>query len=187
MAENTSVNTTETSVATEGAEVKTYTEEEVMKLLQSESDKRVTQALAKQKKEYDKKISLSQLDGDAREKAEKDNRIAELEDKLKEYTLLQNKTEVIKVLSERGLSSDFADIVEIGEDVEEAQKKIEKLDKLFKNSVAEEVKRRLAGNVPKDSGIKTESLTKADFQKMTLAQQTQVYKENPELYKQLTR
>ena len=65
----------------EGA--KTYTQEEVLALLQSETDKRVTQALKKQQKKYETQLSLSKLDGDAREKAEKDNRIAELEDALK--------------------------------------------------------------------------------------------------------
>ena len=58
-------------------EVKTYTQEEVLALLQSETDKRVTQALNTQKKKYEKQLSLSKLDGDERAKAEKDNRIAE--------------------------------------------------------------------------------------------------------------
>lgn len=166
--------------------VKTYTEEEVNKLLQSEADRRVTQALAKQQKEYEKKLTLSQLDGEAREKAEKDNRIAELEEKLKEFTVLQNKNEVIKVLNSRGLNPAFADLVEIGEDTEEAQKKIEQLDKLFKQAVSDEVKRRLAGNAPKAS-VKTEGITREEFNKMTLAQQTALYRENPELYNQLTK
>lgn len=180
-------NTVVTETSAEGAEetVKTYSEEEVLKLIQSESDKRVTQALAKQKKDYEKKLSLSQLDGEAREKAEKDNRIAELEEKLKEFTLLQNKTEVVKVLSARGLNPAFADLVEIGESVEEAQQKIEALDKLFKAAVSDEVKKRLAGTTPK-SETKIEGITKEDFNKMTIAQQSRIYQENPELYKQLT-
>lgn len=189
MAENTNVGTTseEVGAAAENGEPKTFTEEEVAMLLQREGDKRVSQALAKQKKEYDKKLSLSQLDGDARERAEKDNRIAELEDRLKEFSILQNKNEVIKVLSARGLNPAFADLVEIGEDAEVAQGKIEQLDKLFKAAVADEVKKRLAGSIPKDSTTKSDSITKADFNKMTLAQQTQIYRENPELYKKLTK
>ena len=43
-------------------EVKTYTAEEVAKLVQAESDRRTNQALAKQKREYEKKMSLSNLD-----------------------------------------------------------------------------------------------------------------------------
>ena len=63
----------------ENNETKTYTQEEVMALLQSETDKRVTSALKKQQAKYEKQLSLSKLDGEERAKAEKDNRIAELE------------------------------------------------------------------------------------------------------------
>lgn len=166
-------------------EQQTYTREEVLRLLQSESDRRVSQALNKQKKQYEQKLSLSKLDGDAREKAEKDSRIAELEEQLKEFTVLQNKNEVIKTLSARGLNPLFADIVNIGEDVEDNQKRIEQLDKLFKQAVSDEVKKRLASSTPK-SGGGTGEITKAQFAKMTIAQQSKLYMENPDLYKRLT-
>ena len=42
----------------ESAETKTYTQEEVLKLLQSETDKRVSQALKTQQKKYEKQLSL---------------------------------------------------------------------------------------------------------------------------------
>ena len=79
--------------AGEGNEPKTYTQEEVLALLQSESDKRVTEALKKQQRKYEKQLSLSKLDGDEREKAEKDNKIAELEEKLLEFQTERNKSE----------------------------------------------------------------------------------------------
>ena len=37
------------------------------------------------KKKFDKQLSLSKLDGDERAKAEKDNRIAELEEQLAQF------------------------------------------------------------------------------------------------------
>ena len=63
----------------EQKETKTFSEEDVLKLIESEANKRVSQALATQQKKYEKQLSLSKLDGDERAKAEKDNRIAELE------------------------------------------------------------------------------------------------------------
>lgn len=72
---DTNSNTNVNVDANQQPEAKTYTEEEVAKLLQSEADRRVNQALAKQKKEYEKQMSLSSLDADSREKAEKDIRI----------------------------------------------------------------------------------------------------------------
>ena len=170
----------------ENQETKTYTQEEVLKLLQSETDKRVTQALAKQQKKYEKQLSLSNLDEVERTKAEKDMRIQELEEQLREYTVLQNKNEVIKVLTARKLNPAFADLIAIGDDLEEAQKKIESLDKLFKAAVQEEVKSRLAGGTPK-TGLSTGGeITVEQFKKMTLAQQSELYKNNPELFRKLT-
>ena len=52
---DTTVDTTTT--ATEEQEGKTYTAEEVMALLQSEADKRVTAALKKQQAKYEKQLS----------------------------------------------------------------------------------------------------------------------------------
>lgn len=167
---------------------KTFTEEEVLKLLQSEGDRRVTQALEKQKKKYEKEISLSRLDEAERATAEKDMKIQELQEQLKEFTLLQNKNEVIKVLTARGLSPAFADLVEIGEDIEEAQARIDQLDKLFKAAVQDEVKKRLSSGTPSmGNSTDNKEITREQFKKMTLAQQSQLFKENPELYKELTK
>ena len=123
--ENNAVETAETNEGT-----KTYTQEEVIALLQREGDKRVSQALAKQKKQYEKQISLSKLDGDEREKAEKDAKIQELEEKLSAFEQEKNRSELKSVLASRGLSAEFADIVLITNDLEESQANIDKLDKL---------------------------------------------------------
>ena len=106
-------NVSEETVDTTEQEVKTYTQEEVLKLLQSETDKRVSQALKTQQKKYEKQLSLSKLDGDERAKAEKDNRIAELEEQLAQFQIERNKSELKSVLSSRGLSAEFADIIAI--------------------------------------------------------------------------
>lgn len=169
-------------------EVKTYTQEEVNELLQREADRRVTSALSKQKAKYEKELSLSKLDEQARGVAEKDMRIQELENQLKEYTLLQNKNEVMKVLNARGLNTSFADLIEIGEDVKEAQARIDTLDKLFKEAVAAEVKKRLAAGTPKvGTGTSAEEMTPEKFKKLTLAQRSELYQNNPELYKRLNK
>lgn len=180
---NTSVENTETVEA--GAEVKTYTQEEVMALLQSETDKRVTAALKTQQKKYEKQISLSKLDGDERAKAEKDNRIAELEEQLAQFHIEKNKSELKSVLSSRGLSAEFADIVAISDDIEASQANIDKLDKLFKAAVKAEVEKRLAGNAPKGNGSAPAEITKETAKKMSLAEINKLMVEQPELYNKL--
>lgn len=174
--------------ADEGTETKTYTQEEVLALLQKESDKRVTEALKKQQKKYEKQISLSKLDGDEREKAEKDNKIAELEEKLLEFQTERNKSELKSVLSSRGLSAEFADIIAISDDIEASQANIDKLDKLFKAAVKAEVEKRLAGagGSPKGNGSgQSAEITKDSIKKMSLTELNELMESNPELYDKL--
>lgn len=183
--ENVNVNEQE-NVQNESNEVKTYTQEEVLALLQSEADKRVTEALKKQAKKHEKELSLSKLDGEERVKAEKDNRIAELEEKLAAFEIEKNKSELKSVLGSRGLSPEFADIISINEDIAQSQANIDKLDKLFKAAVTMEVEKRLAGNTPKGNGSgNTADLTKETAKKMSLADMNKLAQTNPEKYKEL--
>lgn len=179
-------NVTETTQET--TETKTYTQEEVLALLQSETDKRVSQALKTQQKKYEKQLSLSKLDDEAREKAEKDARIQELEEMLRDRDIANNKSELKSVLSARGLSAEFADIITISEDIEESQAKIDVLDKLFKAAVKAEVEKRLAaaGGTPKGNTYNASTeITRDSFKKMSLSEQNALYVNNPELYKKL--
>lgn len=178
--ENNAVETAETNEGT-----KTYTQEEVVALLQREGDKRVSQALAKQKKQYEKQISLSKLDGDEREKAEKDAKIQELEEKLSAFEQEKNRSELKSVLASRGLSAEFADIVLITNDLEESQANIDKLDKLFKAAVKAEVEKRLAGNTPKGNGVTPTELTREDAKKMSIQELNDLAVKQPELFNKL--
>lgn len=173
------------NVATDTAEVKTYTQDEVMALLQSETDKRVSQALKTQQKKYEKQLSLSKLDGDERAKAEKDNRIAELEEQLAQFHVERNRSELKSVLSSRGLSAEFADIIAINDDIEASQANIDKLDKLFKAAVKAEVEKRLAGNAPKGNGGNPVEITKEAARKMSVAEMNDLAANNPELFEKL--
>lgn len=187
MDENTNTNVNVNEEVETDTEVKTYTQEEVLKLLQSETDKRVNQALAKQQKKYEKQLSLSKLDGDERAKAEKDNRIAELEEQLAAFQVERNRSELKSVLSSRGLSAEFADIISINDDIETSQANIDKLDKLFKAAVKAEVEKRLAGGAaPRGNGVSTGEITKETFGKMSLAEKNALFAKNPELFKKLS-
>lgn len=186
---NTNVNINEQNENNENNEnnegVKTYTQDEVLALLQSETDKRVSQALKTQQKKYEKQLSLSKLDGDERAKAEKDNRIAELEEQLAQFQIERNKSELKSVLSTRGLSAEFADIIAITDDIETSQANIDKLDKLFKAAVKAEVEKRLAGNAPKGNSTQTAEITKETAKKMSMAELNELAEKNPDLFNKL--
>lgn len=166
----------------ENENVRSFNEQEVLALVQRETEK----ALKTQAKKYEKQLSLSKLDGDERAKAEKDNRIAELEEQLAQFQIERNKSELKSVLSSRGLSAEFADIISIGDDIEAAQANIDKLDKLFKAAVKAEVEKRLAGNTPKGNGSSPAEITKETFKKMSLNELTKLMETNPGLYDKLS-
>lgn len=179
--ENVEVNTEAVETATEP---KTYTQEEVLALIQRETDKRVSSALKTQQKKFDRQMSLSRLDDDERAKAEKDDRIAELEALLAQKTIAENKSELKSVLSSRGLSAEFADIITITDDIESSQANIDKLDKLFKAAVKAEVEKRLAGTTPKGNTSAAE-ITKDSAKKMSMAELNALANENPELFNKI--
>ena len=175
-----------TSVENEGTqqEEKMYTQDEVMKLIQAESDRRTNQALAKQKKEYEKKLSLSSLDEQQRKEAEAQMKIEELQSQLEQFQIEKNRSELKSVLSSRGLSAEFADIINISDDIEASQANIDKLDKLFKAAVKAEVEKRLAGNSPKGNTSTTE-ITKETAKKMTMAELNELAEKQPEVFNKL--
>lgn len=173
------------TVETQQEQNKVYTQEEVLALIQSESDKRVTQALKTERKKYEKQLSLSKLDGDEREKAEKDAKIEELTQLVAQMNIDRNKSELKSVLSSRGLSAEFADIIVITDDIEASQTNIDKLDRLFKAAVKAEVEKRLAGNAPKGNTGNPAEITKESAKKMSIAEMNNLAKTNPELFAKL--
>ena len=180
---NTGVNENENNENQQ--ETKTYSAEEVAKLIQAEADRRTNQALAKQKKEYEKKLSLSSLDEQQRKEAEAQMKIEELQSQLAAFQIEKNRSELKSVLGSRGLSAEFADILSISDDLEESQANIDKLDKLFKAAVKAEVEKRLAGNSPKGSGGQSQPMTKEDFLKLPMHEMQRLMDSNREFYTNL--
>lgn len=187
-----SVNETST-VGTETGEAtveKTYTESEVQALLQRESDRRVSSALNKQKKEFEKQVAesekLKSMDEKQRQEYEYAQKLQELETREKEFNIAQNKLEATKVLANRGLPIEFVDYI-VAEDAETMMENITTFERAFKSAVADAVAEKVASPAPKNGSAKQTGLTKEEFKKMTLQQQAEIYRTNPELYKQLTR
>lgn len=185
---------TNTNIEEQKEEAKTYSEDELKTLLQKEGDRRVTEALRKKDREIKaleqrlaNEKTLSQLDEESRAAKEKEIRIAELEAQLKDFQTAQTKNEVMKVLGARGLSAEFADMLAIGTDTEEAQQLIDAFDKLFKKEVAREVKTRLAETsaVPQIADAMSGKMTKEQFNKLSLAEQQAMYNSDPELVRSL--
>lgn len=175
----------EGQVATE----KTYSQADVDRMLQQETDRRVTAALKKQADKFAKEKAeadrLREMDEQQRKEYEFNKKVEELETKEREFNLMQNKLSASKVMSERGLPVSFVDYI-VAEDAETMMANITSFESQWKSAVADAVSAKLAQPAPKSSNASQTGLSKSDFAKMSIAQQTEIYKTNPELYKQLT-
>ena len=184
--QNTGVDTTDTS--TTGTETKTYTQEEVDKLLQSEVDRRITSALKKQAKNNEAKIKeaqkLAQMNESEKFQYELEQREKAIAEKEKALALAENKNEASKILADKGLSLDLVDFV-IAEDAETMNSNIRLLEKAFKDSVKREVEKRLGSSAPKKNLPVEETITKEKAVKMGIRERQNLLNNNPELYKTL--
>lgn len=185
--QNTGVDTT-TDTSTTGTETKTYTQEEVDKMLQSEVDRRITSALKKQAKNNEAKIKeaqkLAQMNESEKFQYELEQREMAIAEKEKALALAENKNEAGKILADKGLSLSLVDFV-VAEDAETMNSNIRLLEKAFKDSVKREVEKRLGSSAPKKNLPPDETITKEQAKKMGIRDRQQLLMNNPELYNQL--
>lgn len=169
---------------------KTYTQAELEALLQSETDRRVTEALKKADKKAAEKIKeaekLAKLNADERLQYELEQREKAIADKEKQLALLENKNEASKILSEKGISLELVSFI-VADDADTMMANINTLDKAFKASVKAEVEKRLKSTTPKSNLPLDGVLTKERFSKMSIKEQQQLYINNRELYDSLTK
>ncbi len=165
--------------------------EDTITISQQELDNKIQQAIYKnsqnEKKKYEKELqrqkSLMEMDEQSRLIEEKKM----LEEQLAEIQLTNLKYETAKVLNNKGMSAEFVDFV-VGNDAETTQANIDKLDKLFKAEVLKEVSKRVTSTGTKNSNNSNNSgITKEQFRKMSIAEQTELFNTNKELYMQLAK
>lgn len=185
--QNTGVDTT-IDTSTTGTETKTYTQEEVDKMLQSEVDRRITSALKKQAKSNEAKIKeaqkLAQMNESEKFQYELEQREKAIAEKEKALALAENKNEAGKILADKGLSLSLVDFV-VAEDAETMNSNIRLLEKAFKDSVKREVEKRLGSSAPKKNLPPDETITKEQAKKMGIRDRQQLLMNNSELYNQL--
>ena len=173
-------NKNETVIEKEQESQKTFTEEQVLTLIAQDREKTKKELRKELSKEYEKKLSLSKLDDEAREKAEKDDRIAELEQKLAQMTIESNRSELKSTLGARGLDPRFADLLNITDNAEDNQKVISEFDKIWKAAINAEVEKRISGNSPKHNSTSPSEMTKESYNKMSLSEQSSYIQAHPE-------
>ena len=187
--ETNKTETIETPVVEGQEEVKTYSEEEVARMLQVEADRRVSQALAKQqakfKQQMDEAEKLRTMNEEQKAQYQLEQRIKEIEAKEKEFALKENRYEAQKIMAEKNIPLAFADFI-VAEDAETMMANISLFEKEFRAAVRAEVDKRIASPAPKANIGMDTVISKEQFCKMTIAQQMEIYKQDPDLYKKLS-
>ena len=182
--ENTAVNQGQ-----QDSEPKTYSQEEFDKALQSEVDRRITQAMEKANRKADARVKeaekLAKMNEQQRYEYELESREKAIAEKEKQLALAENKATAASILADKGISVKLVDFV-VAEDADTMANNIQLLDQEFKASVKAEVEKRLATTTPKKNLPPDTAITKESFSKMKLTEQAQLFQTNPELYRQLT-
>lgn len=152
---------------------KTYTEEEVQDLLQREADRRVSSALKKQKQEYENKMAeaerLKSMDEAQRKDYEYNQKLQELEQRERDFTVAQNKLEATKVMANRGLPVEFVDYI-VAEDAETMLENINVFERAFKSAVSDAVSKKISAPSPKNGTPQQTGMTREEFRKLNISQ-----------------
>lgn len=163
------------------SEGKTYTDEELQKLIQSESDKRVTQAMessrTKWEKEYQEKLEkekseaekLAKMSADERAKAKFEKEKQKLEEERAKFQKDQLELETIKELSKIGLDSEFSSFL-MGESAETTNENIKLFKEKFDECVEKTVQERLKGKTPRSGDNSKKSLTVDGLKEMSMSE-----------------
>lgn len=182
---------TEATEQQEEKETKTYTEEELQKLLQSETDKRVSEALKTNREkleaefqqrleeEKNKVKETAHMTAEEKARAEFEAEKEAWEREKAEFERQKLELATTKKLAEEGLPSEFALLV-LGADEEDTNKNIEAFKEQWKNSLEKAVNERLSGTAPKTGNSRPKAnMTKEEFGKLSYKERTALLEKDP--------
>ncbi|APH24994.1 TPA: capsid assembly scaffolding protein Gp46 family protein [Clostridium botulinum] len=180
----TEINTQEQEVSQKvEKELKTFTEEEVNKQLQSETDK-VRTEYSKKIKAMEEELKELKPKEKTQEQIELENRVQALEQKEKEIQAKELQLKISKTLSDNGLPSQLSRYINL-QGVEDVESYLVEV----KNVLTEHINNSALNNSfkPQKHNSNKTSITKEDFNKMSYMERMNLYKENKELYNKLSK
>ena len=192
--ENTNVNVNEQEVVGRAEEptvehteqepvVKTFTQEEV--------DKMIQKRLARERKDIEAKIEaerqeaerLAKLSEAERQKAMFEKQVAEFEATKRAFEQEKLLNETSKQLASKNLPIEFAEMLK-AQDAESTFENIKIFEAKFNEAVERLVNERLKGNTPKAKSD-VSGMTKETFNKMSYSERVALFNSDPELYDKL--
>ena len=175
----------DTDVKVDTVEVKTFTQEEV--------DKMITKRLQRERKDIEAKIEAERKQAEElaklseQEKASKllELKEKELNDKIRAFENERLLNETSKQLASKNLPIQFAEMLK-GNDAEKTFENIQLFEAKFNEAVEKVVTERLRGNVPKTTTSSSNpSITKEQFRSMSYMEKMNLYNENKDLFNEL--
>ena len=193
--ENTNVNVNEQEVVG-GAEeptvehteqkpvVKTFTQEEVDKMIQKRLSRERKDIEAKIEAERREAEELAKLSEAEKQKKLFEKQVAEFEATKRAFEQEKLLNETSKQLASKNLPIEFAEMLK-AQDAESTFENIKIFEAKFNEAVERLVNERLKGNTPKAQTGAVEGVTKEAFNKMSYKERLELYNSDPELYNKL--
>ena len=175
----------EGGATTEVKEVKTFTQEEV--------DKMISKRLQRERKDIEAKIEaerkeaeeLAKLSEAEKQKKLFEKQVREFEETKKAFENERLLNETSKQLDAKKLPIKFAKLLK-GKNAEETFENIQLFEAEFNEAVEKVVTERLRGNVPKTTTSSSlTSITKDQFRSMSYMEKMNLYNENKDLFNEL--
>lgn len=175
---------------------KTFSETEFKAQLQSETDKRVSQALqtskAKWEEEYKAKLNAEKseaekfgaMTAEERNKAELDAMKKTFEEERQAFLKEKMELQTIKELQSEGLPTEFSSYIS-DETAEITKANIQVFKKQWASAIENALDERLKGKTPSASSSLGSSITKEQFNKMGYNERAKLIEEDPALYESL--
>ena len=173
----------------------TFTRDDLAKLVKEQLDakkaeweQKTADAVAKAKQDGKDEATMTAkelADKHTKEREAKlDKKSAELDKRFAELERRDRLSQARNMLSKANLPTDAAEML-VGKDDEETQQNINKYKSLVDQGVKNAIHRSSAQSEPQNGGSGSDVPTKK-FSDMTLDEQTELYRKNPELYAQLS-
>lgn len=166
---------------------KTYTQADVDRMIEEGKKKAMEEAQREAERRYNKKQKeserLSKMNEEEKRAYQLEQREKAIEAKEQELALAENKAVATSILVEKGLSPNLVNFV-VAVDADDMNNNIKLLEKEFKACVKAEVEKRIGKHSPRNSD-KDDTMDKDAFNKLPLHKQQELYRSNPDLYKQL--
>ena len=176
-------NTTKKEVATTETNERTFTQEDINKI--------IAKTIAKERKraeeEKNEAEKLAKMSAEERAKAEFEKEKAKFEEERKAYLREKLELQVAKELTDNNLPAQFSKYL-TGNDAESSKENIKEFTELFNKSLEKLVNERLKGQTPSlGKAPQNAEISKADFRKMTILERQKLYERDRELYERLSK